>query len=101
MRPVLTTTGAFALVLGVALIFFATFYVQTGVLRAEGSVSSTTNASTILSTYTNYAATGELISLAGVIIAPVGAAILAYGLSTGKRGEKEKQAVPSTESMQA
>ena len=87
------------MVLGGALIAFASLYVSTGFLRAElgsiQSMSSAVNATTVLSKYSSYADTGELISLAGAVVAPLGAAILAYGLSTGKSGKKEEKDVAS------
>jgi hypothetical protein len=105
VRPILVATGAFVLVLGGAMIAFASFYVSTGIFRAEfssvQSLSSSSNASALLTSYSNYADTGELISLVGAIFAPVGAAILAYGLATSKSGEEQRRAVTSTEPMQA
>jgi hypothetical protein len=105
VRPILVAIGAFALVLGGAMIAFASFYVSTGIFRAEfssvQSLSSSSNASALLTSYSNYADTGELISLVGAIFAPVGAAILAYGLATSKSGEEQRRAVTSTEPMQA
>jgi len=103
MRPVFVAVGALVLVLGGTLVAFAPFYVSTGFYKAElnsiQSFNSSTNTSSALSSYSSYADTGELIALVGTIIAPVGAAMLAYGLSKGKT--EEKQTVPTTQLSEA
>ncbi len=103
MRIVFLVIGAGLLAAGGALIAFAPYYVTTGLYRAEfrASQSFNQNVSAIFSEYTNYVETGDLIALAGVIAAPIGAAMLAYGIAAGRAGEKEKQVAPVTPTTQA
>jgi len=99
MRPTIVAAGALVLVLGGTLMAFAPFYVSSGFYKSElksiQSFNSSANASSVLSSYSSYADTGELIALMGAIVAPVGAAILAYGLSKGKT--EEKQTMPASQ----
>jgi hypothetical protein len=106
MRTAFIVAGAALLVAGAALIAFAPFYTDTGFYRAELKYSqlaynsSSAYSSTVLNIYSGYADNGELIALAGVIVAPVGGALLAYGLSAKKTEANEKQAAPATEPTQ-
>jgi len=97
--------GAAVLVAGASLIALAPYYTQTGFYRVEfkyGFNSSiVSNPSILYSKYSGYADTGDLIAIVGAIIAPVGAALLAYGLSERKTEEKERQVGSATEPMQA
>jgi len=100
MRIADIVIGAALLVAGAALIAFAPFFTTTGFYRAETQFSESFNSSvaaSLVSTYSFYADWGELIAIVGVVLAPVGAAILAYGLTVGKGGEKEKQVPPVAE----
>lgn len=95
VKPVIAALGAFLLVLGGALIAFASFYVSTGFINAElgsaQSFNSTMGVSTLLSKYSGIASTAELVSLAGVVLAPLGGAVLAYGVTQGKSEEKAER----------
>jgi len=97
------------LVAGATLMAFAPLYANTGFVRAElqqeeavaNSSSSSNVATTMLAAYSSYANNGELIALTGVIVVPIGAALLAYGLSAKKIEENEKQAAPAADLMHA
>jgi len=106
MRIAFMVIGAAVLVAGASLIAFAPYYTQTGFYRVElkyafNSSSLVSNPSILYSQYSSYANTGDLMAIAGAIIAPVGAALLAYGLSARKTEEKEKQVGSATEPIQA
>ena len=109
VRTAFLVAGAALLVAGATLMAFAPFYANTGFVRAElqqeeavaNSSSSSNVATTMLAAYSSYANNSELIALTGVIVAPIGAALLAYGLSAKKTEENEKQAAPGTDPMQA
>jgi hypothetical protein len=64
--------GAFFLVLGVGLIVLGLIF---ALLAVAGSVG-------LLGTYTNALTWGILISILGTLLAPVGGAVLAYGIGT-------------------
>jgi len=102
MRTAYLVVGAALLVAGAALIAFAPFYTNMGFFKAELKStelefnSSSTASSAMLSTYSSYADAGELIALAGVIIAPIGGALLGYGLSAEPEWDA-KRAGPTTE----
>ena len=102
MKTAFLVVGAAVLVAGASLIALAPFYVETGFYKAEmKSIQQATNSSitpsSLYSTYSSYADTGNWIAIAGAITAPVGAALLAYGLSAKKTDEKEKQVASATE----
>jgi len=106
MRTAFMVIGAAVLVAGASLIALAPYYTQTGFYRVElkyafNSSSLISNPSFLYSQYSGYADTGDLVAIMGAIIAPVGAALLAYGLSGSKTEEKEKQVGSATEPMQA
>jgi len=106
MRTAFLVAGAAILVAGASLIALAPFYVSTGFYSAElKSVQAELNASAspsvMYSAYSGYANTGNWIAVVGAIIAPVGAALLAYGLSTKKPEAPEENVPRSTESIPA
>ena len=106
MRTAFVVAGAALLVAGATLIVFAPFYTETGFYRAELKYSqevynsSSTASTSVLSTYSSYADNGELIALAGVVVAPVGGALLAYGLTARKAEGTGKQTAPAPEPTQ-
>jgi len=96
--------GAFALVLGLALIPVGSFVVNTGLFRTElqfSQASSQLNATSMSSQYAVYANEGEAITIVGAILAPVGAAILVYGFFEGRTAGKGKQVASPAEPTQA
>jgi hypothetical protein len=86
MRPMFVTVGAALLVLGSAMIAVGPFVVSTGFSKQELSYIQTNangvNQSTLYSIYDQTANQGELIVLTGALLAPVGAAMIAWGLTT-------------------
>jgi hypothetical protein len=105
VRTAFLVAGAALLVAGASLIAFAPFYVNTGFYKAElkslqVETNSSVSPSSMYSTYSSYADTGNWIAIAGATIAPVGAALLAYGLSAKKTEEKEKLVTPAGEPRQ-
>ncbi len=103
MRIAFVVIGAAVLVAGASMIAFAPFYTNTGYYRAALHFTQVGgfNASSAASLFSSYADRGELIAFVGVVLAPIGAAILAYGLASGKNGVKEGQAAPPIEPVQA
>jgi len=103
MRTAFFVAGAAVLVAGASLILVAPFYVSTGFYSSElktiqAETNSSVSPSSMYSIYSSYANTGEWMAIAGAIIAPVGAALLAYGLSSKKT--EEKQVTPAEETLQ-
>jgi len=97
MRPMYVTVGAALLVLGAAMMAVGPFVVETSLYKQELSFvpsNQSVNQSTIYSAYDNAANQGELTVLIGVVAAPVGAALMAYGL-TSKKPESPSSA-PTT-----
>lgn len=68
--------GAFLLVLGLGLIVLGLIFALLGVAGSVG----------LLGTYTNAVTWGLLMSILGAVLAPIGGAVLAYGI-----GAKEQQ----------
>ena len=106
VRTVFLVVGAAVLVAGASLIALAPYYVDTGFYRAElksfqVETNSSAASSVMYSTYSSYADTGNWIAIAGAIIAPLGAALLAYGLSAKKTEEKDSEVAPAAEPVQA
>ena len=104
MKITFVVAGAALLVAGAALIAFSPFYVSTGFYKEElNQIQSGYNSSSsasFASAYSSYANTGEQIALAGVVMSPLGAALLAYGISSRITEEKQKQ-LPAAEATQA
>jgi len=102
VKTVFLVIGAAVLVAGASLIAFAPFYSQTGFYKSQlkyafNESSVVSNPSIVYSTYSSYADTADWIAIAGAILAPVGAALLAYGLSAKETEEKEKEVAPAAE----
>jgi uncharacterized RDD family membrane protein YckC len=99
--------GAFLLVLGVALIYYAPVLESGALYRAETSLfnaqsGGNINTTSIMAAAYNQALNtlnqAETISLAGVAIAPIGAAALAYGLVAGREQPKSLAPEPTQSS---
>jgi hypothetical protein len=105
MRTAFLVAGAALLVAGASLIALAPFYVSSGFYRAElktiqAESNSSVTPSTVYSIYSSFADTGNWVAIAGAVTAPVGAALMAYGVSAKKTEEKEKLVAPAAEPMQ-
>jgi hypothetical protein len=98
MKPVLMAVGAFLLVLGVLVLPLGSSVVSIGLFKAELQYSQSTttpaNSTSVYTQYVAYADQAEMLAILGAILAPVGAALLVYGLAEGRNAGKEKQ-VPS------
>jgi hypothetical protein len=99
MRPMFVSVGAALLVLGSAMIAVGPFVVSTGFSREELSYIQTSangvNQSTLYSMYNQIANQGELIVLTGALLAPVGAWLMAYGLTSRKPEAPSSQPAPA------
>jgi hypothetical protein len=102
MKPALAAVGAAVLVLGLGLIFASPSIVEQGIYRSEFSQIGATsvNSTSIQSTISYYANFGEVVLILGVIIAPLGAAMTVYGMSSKPSEDAGKQATPFTEPPQ-
>jgi hypothetical protein len=96
--------GAFLLVFGGALIYYAPVLESGAFYKAEASVlqgEGVTNANitgTMAAAYNQAVNTlnqAETISLVGVVVAPIGAAALAYGLTAGREQPKPSATEPA------
>ena len=103
MKTEFVTLGAFLLVFGTALMFYGPILEGGAFYKAEASIlqdqsGQNVNMTSVMATAYNQAVTtldqAEIISLVGVAVAPVGAALLAYGLTAGR--ERANPAMPET-----
>ena len=102
MRPALVTAGVLLLVLGGTLIAIGPVMMQAGFYRLEAQAISQTsptgsNVRSILASELTYVNEGQAAALVGAVLAPIGAAILAYGLITGGSRMKAEEPVPVAE----
>jgi len=99
MRPVFVTAGAVLLVLGASMMAAGPFVLSTGYVRQEleliQSNPSGTNSSQLLSIYDSVANQGEFLVITGALLAPVGAGLMAYGLTARKQEAPPQPALPT------
>ena len=107
MKSEFVVFGAFLLVFGGALIYYAPVLESGALYRAEASlfqVQSSVNTNTTSAMAAAYSQAvntmnqAEIISLAGVAMAPIGAAALAYGLVAGREQAKSLAPEPTQSS---
>jgi hypothetical protein len=91
LRPIVVVVGVFVLILGCALISVGPFLTSSAFYREEVNLirqgASGTNQNSTIIALTNDLNQATTVVLLGAILAPIGGAILAYGLIT-KKGEK-------------
>ena len=92
MRPVVVVAGVFVLILGCALISIGPFLTTSAFYREEVNIMRQTGSGAPNLNSTYYSLSNDLdqatrVVLLGVILAPIGGTILAYGLIT-KEGQK-------------
>lgn len=89
MKPAFVVVGVSILILGGALIFVGPFLTTSAFYREEANIirqgsSSSPNLNSTYSALTNAVNQAATVVILGVILAPVGGGILAYGLITNK-----------------
>lgn len=90
MRPVVVVVGVFVLILGGALISIGPFLTNSAFYKMDANImhqGSSTNLNSTYSAVSDDLNQAARVVLLGVILAPIGGAILAYGLIT-TRGQK-------------
>lgn len=92
MKPAFVVVGASLLILGIALISVGPFLTTSAFYRNEvnlisQSSSTPPNLNSTYRTLSDALNQATIVVLVGVILAPIGGGILAYGLITRKRQE--------------